>query len=62
MVPKYVSNFQWYAFSRTLVTAAARNDTSLLDKALSGEFGEVSQDDLNEALLKASCLGYKVSI
>ncbi len=43
----------------TLFEAASRNNISLLVGSLAGEYGEVTQDDKDEALLQAATCGYE---
>ncbi len=51
-----------FIFSRLLVTAAAKNHRDLLEQVLSGQYGEVSQESLDEALLKAACYKYMLNV
>ena len=44
--------------SRTIIQAVGRCDLPLLERALTGEFGDLTQDDLNDALVRAANLGY----
>ena len=47
----------FFPITRTLLEAATKNDRLLLEQALSSQYGRVSGDDLQEALLRAACQG-----
>ena len=45
-----------------LVTAAAKGDLDLLERTLDGEYGEVSEEDVREAVLRSACHGNKTCL
>jgi len=44
------------------MTAAAKGDLGLLERTLGGEYGEVTDEDVKEALLRSACHGNKACL
>jgi ankyrin repeat protein len=49
-----VDNLCGSNFYRTLFESAAKNDLLLMERALSGELGDLELSDLNQALIRAA--------